>query len=99
MIRQSRSHSITLDERTLKRCLKSSSLGLKPELRSLEAAGVRDARLHDAGTRRQQCCSCSACRVGRVMEVMGWSHFGMTSRYQHMTTELMTSIAEPDRRP
>jgi integrase len=28
------------------------------------------------------------------MEVMGWSHGGMTSRYQHMTTELMTSIAD-----
>jgi hypothetical protein len=28
------------------------------------------------------------------MEVMGWSHIGMTLRYQHMTSELMTSIAD-----
>ncbi|WP_228713592.1 tyrosine-type recombinase/integrase [Prauserella endophytica] len=29
-----------------------------------------------------------------VMEVMGWSAVGMTARYQHMTTDLMTSIAD-----
>ncbi|MCP2255580.1 hypothetical protein LY13_004358 [Prauserella aidingensis] len=28
------------------------------------------------------------------MDVMGWSHVAMTTRYQHMTPDLMTSIAD-----
>ncbi len=29
-----------------------------------------------------------------VMDVMGWSHIGLTTRYQHITSELLTSIAD-----
>lgn len=29
-----------------------------------------------------------------VMDVMGWSHANLTGRYQHVSAEVLTSIAE-----
>ncbi|MTD57808.1 tyrosine-type recombinase/integrase [Amycolatopsis pithecellobii] len=60
----------------------------------LTAAGVRNARLHDARHTAATMLLVLGVPGRAVMEVMGWSHVGMTSRYQHMTTELMTSIAD-----
>ncbi|HKS48172.1 MAG TPA: tyrosine-type recombinase/integrase, partial [Amycolatopsis sp.] len=60
----------------------------------LKAAGVRDARLHDARHTAATMLLVLGVPGRAVMEVMGWSHVSMTSRYQHMTTELMTSIAD-----
>jgi integrase len=59
----------------------------------LKAAEVRDARLHDARHTAATMLLVLGVPGRAVMEVMGWSHVGMTSRYQHMTTELMISIA------
>lgn len=60
----------------------------------LKVAGVRDARLHDARHTAATMLLVLGVPGRAVMEVMGWSHVSMTSRYQHMTTELMTSIAD-----
>ncbi|SFJ91301.1 Site-specific recombinase XerD [Amycolatopsis sacchari] len=60
----------------------------------LKAAKVRNARLHDARHTAATMLLVLGVPGRAVMEVMGWSHVGMTSRYQHMTSELMTSIAD-----
>lgn len=60
----------------------------------LKDAGVRDARLHDARHTAATMLLVLGVPGRAVMEVMGWSHVGMTARYQHMTTDLMTSIAD-----
>lgn len=60
----------------------------------LKAAGVRNARLHDARHTAATVLLVLGVQPRAVMDVMGWSHIGMTTRYQHMTNELTVSIAD-----
>lgn len=60
----------------------------------LKAAGVRDARLHDARHTAATMLLVLGVPGRAVMDVMGWSHIAMTTRYQHITTELTVSIAD-----
>lgn len=60
----------------------------------LKAAGVRDARLHDARHTAATMLLVLGVPSRAVMDVMGWSHIGMTTRYQHITPELTVSIAD-----
>jgi len=60
----------------------------------LKDAGVRNARLHDARHTAATMLLVLGVPGRAVMDVMGWSHVAMTTRYQHMTPELMTSIAD-----
>ncbi|SNR29119.1 Site-specific recombinase XerD [Haloechinothrix alba] len=60
----------------------------------LNDAGVRDARLHDARHTAATMLLVLGVPSRAVMDVMGWSHIGMTTRYQHITSELSTSIAD-----
>ena len=59
----------------------------------LKRAGVRDARLHDARHTAATVLLLLGVPTRAVMDVMGWSHTAMTTRYQHMTPELTLSIA------
>jgi integrase len=56
-------------------------------------AGVRDARLHDARHTAATMLLLLGVPSRAVMDVMGWSQASMTTRYQHITTELTLSIA------
>lgn len=60
----------------------------------LKAAGVRDARLHDARHTAAAMLLVLGVPSRAVMDVMGWSHISMTTRYQHITTDLTISIAD-----
>lgn len=60
----------------------------------LKAAEVRDARLHDARHTAATMLLVLGVQPRAVMDVMGWSHIGMTTRYQHMTSELTVAIAD-----
>jgi integrase len=60
----------------------------------LKAAGVRDARLHDARHTAATMLLVLGVPSRAVMDVMGWSQITMTTRYQHITTELTTAIAD-----
>lgn len=59
----------------------------------LKKAGVRDARLHDARHTAATMLLLLGVPSRAVMDVMGWSQASMTTRYQHITTELTISIA------
>ena len=60
----------------------------------LKAAGVRDARLHDARHTAATMLLVLGVPSRAVMDVMGWSQIAMTTRYQHITSELTVSIAD-----
>ncbi|GID98034.1 tyrosine-type recombinase/integrase [Amorphoplanes digitatis] len=60
----------------------------------LQAAGVRDARLHDARHTAATMLLVLGVPTRAVMEVMGWSQMSMTTRYQHVTAELVAGIAQ-----
>lgn len=60
----------------------------------LNAAGVRDARLHDARHTAATMLLVLGVPARAVMEVMGWSHISLTTRYQHMTSDLTVTIAD-----
>jgi len=59
----------------------------------LKEAGVRDARLHDARHTAATMLLLPGVPDRAVMDVMGWAQVTMTKRYQHVTTELTTMIA------
>jgi site-specific recombinase XerD len=61
--------------------------------RRREAARVRDARLHDARHTTATTLLILGVPSRAVMDVMGWSNVALTTRYQHITTELTASIA------
>ncbi|MEU4801063.1 site-specific integrase [Actinosynnema sp. NPDC023587] len=60
----------------------------------LGEAGVRDARLHDARHTAATILLVMGVTPRAVMEIMGWSQLSMTTRYQHMVSELVTRIAD-----
>jgi len=59
----------------------------------LRDAGVRDARLHDARHTAATVLLILGVPDRAVMEIMGWSHAAMTSRYQHLTGAVRADIA------
>ncbi|MCA1605582.1 MAG: tyrosine-type recombinase/integrase, partial [Acidobacteria bacterium] len=59
----------------------------------LAAAGVRDARLHDARHTAATVLLLLSVPERAVMEVMGWSHSAMAARYQHLTAAIRSDIA------
>jgi len=60
----------------------------------LQNSGVRDARLHDARHTAATMLLVLGVPTRAVMEIMGWSQMSMTTRYQHITAELVTGIAQ-----
>ena len=60
---------------------------------STQGAGVRPARLHDARHTASTMLLVLKVPTRAVMDVMGWSQVSMTSRYQHVPTELLDNIA------
>jgi integrase len=60
----------------------------------LQEARVRDARLHDARHTAATMLLVLGVPTRAVMEVMGWSQMAMTTRYQHLSPELVGGIAE-----
>lgn len=60
----------------------------------LKQANVRDARLHDARHTAATMLLVLGVPTRAVMEVMGWSQMAMTTRYQHLSPELVGGIAE-----
>jgi integrase len=59
----------------------------------LAAAGVRDARLHDARHTAATFLLVLGVAQRAVMDVMGWSKISMAQRYQHVPDELRRNIA------
>ena len=59
----------------------------------LAAAGVRDARLHDARHTAATVLLILGIPDRAVMAIMGWSHSAMAARYQHLTTAIRDDIA------
>jgi integrase len=59
----------------------------------LAAAGVRDARLHDARHTAATVLLILGIPDRAVMAIMGWSHSAMAARYQHLTTAIRGDIA------
>jgi integrase len=59
----------------------------------LTAAGVRDARLHDARHTAATVLLILGIPDRAVMAIMGWSHSAMAVRYQHLTTAIRDDIA------
>lgn len=59
----------------------------------LAAAGVRDARLHDARHTAATVLLLLGVPERAVMDFMGWSHAAMAKRYQHVTAALRDDIA------
>ena len=59
----------------------------------LKAAGVRDARLHDA----RHTAATVLLELGvpdrAAMQIMGWSNAALTQRYQHVTGHVLGSVA------
>jgi integrase len=60
----------------------------------LKEANVRDARLHDARHTAATMLLVLGVPTRAVMEVMGWSQMAMTTRYQHLSPQLVGGIAE-----
>ena len=54
------------------------------------AAGVRDARLHDARHTAATMLLVQGVDSRTVMDLLGWSQVTMTRRYQHVVDELRT---------
>jgi len=61
--------------------------------RLLSAAGVRDARLHDARHTAATVLLILGVPERAVMGVMGWSNSAMAARYQHVTASIQRDIA------
>ncbi|GGL89817.1 tyrosine-type recombinase/integrase [Nakamurella endophytica] len=59
--------------------------------RLLNAAGVRDARLHDAGHTAATVLLVLGVPERAVMGIMGWSHSAMAARYQHVTVHIRSN--------
>ncbi|MGH3867255.1 MAG: tyrosine-type recombinase/integrase [Pseudonocardiaceae bacterium] len=59
----------------------------------LKAAGVRDARLHDARHTAATVLLLLGVPERAAMEIMGWSHSAMAARYQHLTGAIRDDIA------
>jgi integrase len=62
--------------------------------RLLNAAGLRDARLHDARHTAATVLLILGVSERAVMGLMGWSDSAMAKRYQHMTAEIRHDIAK-----
>jgi integrase len=60
----------------------------------LAAAGVRNARLHDARHTAATLLLIQGVDVQTTMALMGWSQISMTTRYQHVVPELKKAAAE-----
>ncbi|SQD97085.1 Integrase [Parafrankia sp. Ea1.12] len=60
----------------------------------LTSAKVRPARLHDARHTAATMLLVLKVPTRAVMDVMGWSQASMATRYQHVPTEVLTSIAD-----
>jgi integrase len=60
----------------------------------LKSAGVRDGRLHDARHTAATMLLVLGVPTRAVMELMGWSQMSMTTRYQHIPSELVRGIAQ-----
>ncbi|WP_031470164.1 tyrosine-type recombinase/integrase [Sciscionella sediminilitoris] len=60
----------------------------------LKAAKVRDARLHDARHTAATMLLVLGVPSRAVMDVMGWSNIALTTRYQHITSDLTEAIAD-----
>ncbi|MGC5332134.1 tyrosine-type recombinase/integrase [Micromonospora sp. DT62] len=60
----------------------------------LKEAKVQDARLHDARHTAATMLLVLGVPTRAVIEVMDWSQMAMTTRYQHLTPELISGIAE-----
>jgi integrase len=60
----------------------------------LAAAGVRDARLHDARHTAATLLLVQGVNARTVMDVMGWTEARMLSRYQHVVDELRRDAAD-----
>jgi integrase len=60
----------------------------------LSAAGVRDARLHDARHTAATVLLLLEVPDRAVMDVMGWSEADMLQRYQHVTEKVRRNIAD-----
>jgi integrase len=60
----------------------------------LAAAGVRDARLHDARHTAATVLLLLGVSERAVMGFMGWSNTGMTKRYQHITEAVQRDLAD-----
>ena len=60
----------------------------------LAAAGVRDARLHDARHTAATLLLVQGVNARTVMDVMGWTEARMLSRYQHVVDELRHDAAD-----
>ena len=59
----------------------------------LKAAGVRDARLHDARHTAATVLLILGVPERTVMGIMGWSSTSMASRYQHVTDPIRRDVA------
>ena len=59
----------------------------------LRAAGVRDARLHDARHTAATMLLVLRVPLPAVMEVMGWSDASIAKRYMHVPSEFLGAIA------
>jgi integrase len=59
----------------------------------LQAAGVRDARLHDARHTAATLLLAQGVDQRVVMEILGHSQLSMTTRYAHVLSEVMTEAA------
>jgi integrase len=61
--------------------------------RLLVAAGVRDARLHDARHTAATVLLVLGVPERAVMSLMGWADTGMAKRYQHVTNHVRQDVA------
>jgi integrase len=62
--------------------------------RLLDAAGLRDARLHDARHTAATVLLLLGVPDRTVMAIMGWSNTAMAARYQHLTAPIQRDVAE-----
>lgn len=60
----------------------------------LKAPEVRDARLHGARHTAATMLLLLGVPTRGVMDVMGWSEASMARKYQHITDELLSGIAD-----
>ncbi|WP_242454282.1 tyrosine-type recombinase/integrase [Bailinhaonella thermotolerans] len=60
----------------------------------LEAAGIRDGRLHDARHTAATVLLILEVPERTVMSIMGWSSTAMARRYQHVTDTLRSGVAK-----
>jgi site-specific recombinase XerD len=59
----------------------------------IRAAGLREARLHDARHTAATILLLLGQPERTVMSLMGWSTTSMATRYQHMTDQIRTEVA------